>query len=132
MERFLVTGGAGFIGSNICKRLVDQNCFVRVVDNLITGKKSNLASVIGKIEFIEADIGDEDAARHATKGIDVVLHQAALPSVPKSVNNPAATHKHCVDATFMALLAARDSKVKRFVYAGRLIGLRRHHDPAEG
>jgi nucleoside-diphosphate-sugar epimerase len=118
MQRFLVTGGAGFIGSNICKRLVDQNCFVRVVDNFLTGKKNNLASVIDKIEFIEADIGDEDVARHATKGIDVVLHQAALPSVPKSVDNPAATHKHCIDATFMALLAARDSKVKRFVYAG--------------
>jgi nucleoside-diphosphate-sugar epimerase len=118
MERFLVTGGAGFIGSNICKRLVGQNCFVRVVDNLITGKKNNLASVIDKIEFIKADIGDEDVARQATKGIDVVLHQAALPSVPKSVDNPAATHKHCVDATFMVLLAARDSKVKRFVYAG--------------
>ena len=118
MQRFLVTGGAGFIGSNICKKLVRQNCFVRVVDNLLTGKKDNLAPILDKIEFIQADIGDEDVARSATKGIDVVLHQAALPSVPKSVDNPAATHKHCVDATFMVLLAARDSKVKRVVYAG--------------
>jgi nucleoside-diphosphate-sugar epimerase len=117
MQRFLVTGGAGFIGSNICKRLIQQNCFVRVVDNLLTGKKDNLSPISDKIEFIQADIGDEDVARSATKGIDVVLHQAALPSVPKSVDNPAATHKHCVDATFTALLAARDSKVKRFVYA---------------
>jgi nucleoside-diphosphate-sugar epimerase len=117
MERFLVTGGAGFIGSNICKRLVRQGCFVRVVDNLLTGKKSNLASVIDSIEFIEADIGDENTAHEAMKGIDVVLHEAALPSVPKSVDNPAATHRHCVDATFMVLLAARDAKVKRVVYA---------------
>jgi len=117
MERFLVTGGAGFIGSNICKKLVSQGCFVRVVDNLITGKKSNLADVIDKIEFIEADMGDQQVARSAMKDIDIVLHQGALPSVPRSVADPAATHKHCVDATFTLLLAARDAGVKRFVYA---------------
>ena len=117
MSRFLVTGGAGFIGSNICRKLVSQNCFVRVVDNLLTGKKSNLSDIISKIEFIEADMGDEQVANAAMKDIDVVLHQGALPSVPLSVDNPAATHKHCVDATFTLLLAARDSGVKRFVYA---------------
>ena len=117
MNRFLVTGGAGFIGSNICKKLISQNCFVRVVDNLLTGKKSNLSDIIDKIEFIEADMGDEQVANVAMKDIDVVLHQGALPSVPLSVDNPAATHKHCVDATFTLLLAARDSGVKRFVYA---------------
>ncbi len=117
MNRFLVTGGAGFIGSNICRKLVSQNCFVRVVDNLLTGKKSNLFDIIDKIEFIEADMGDEQVANTAMKDIDVVLHQGALPSVPLSVDNPAATHKHCVDATFTLLLAARDSGVKRFVYA---------------
>jgi nucleoside-diphosphate-sugar epimerase len=117
MERFLVTGGAGFIGSNICARLVQENCFVRVIDNLLTGKKSNLANIIDKIEFIEADMGDETVARSAMKGIDVVLHQGALPSVPKSVEDPAATHKHCLDATFTLLLAARDAGVKHFVYA---------------
>jgi UDP-glucose 4-epimerase len=117
IERFLVTGGAGFIGSNICKRLVSQGCFVRVIDNLLTGKKSNLADIMGKIEFIEADMGDKRIARKAMKGIDVVLHQGALPSVPRSVDDPAATNQHCVDATLTLLLAARDTGVKRFVYA---------------
>jgi len=116
MEKFLVTGGAGFIGSNICKRLVSQDCFVRVVDNLLTGKKSNLAGVIDKIEFIQADMGDSEVAQSAMKDIDVVLHEGALPSVPVSIDDPAATHKHCVDATFTLLLAARDAGIKRFVY----------------
>jgi len=117
MERFLVTGGAGFIGSNIAAKLVSQGCFVRVVDNLLTGKKSNLTGIIDKIEFIEADMGDEKIAHSAMKDIDVVLHQGALPSVPRSVDDPAATHKHCLDATFTLLLAARDAGIKRFVYA---------------
>ena len=117
MEKFLVTGGAGFIGSNICKKLVSDGCFVRIVDNLLTGKKSNLKDFIDKIEFIEADMGDEEVARTAMKDIDVVVHQGALPSVPRSVDDPAATHKHCIDATFTLLLAARDAGIKRFVYA---------------
>ena len=117
MERFLVTGGAGFIGSNICRKLISQGCFVRVVDNLLTGKKSNLADIIDRIEFIEADMGNEKIARSAMKDIDFCLHQGALPSVPRSVDDPAATHKHCVDATFTLLLAARDVGIKRFVYA---------------
>jgi nucleoside-diphosphate-sugar epimerase len=117
MTKFLVTGGAGFIGSNICRELISQGCFVRVVDNLLTGKKSNLASIIDKIDFIQADMGDVEVARSATKDIDVILHQGALPSVPLSVDNPAPTHRHCVDATFTLLLAARDAGVKRFVYA---------------
>ena len=117
MDKFLVTGGAGFIGSNICRKLVSDGCFVRVVDNLLTGKKSNLADVIDKIEFIEADMGDEQVARAAMKDIDVVLHQGALPSVPRSVDDPAAAHRHNIDATFTLLLAARDAGVKRFVYA---------------
>ncbi len=117
MEKFLVTGGAGFIGSNICRRLVAEGCFVRVVDNLLTGKRSNLDDMIDKIEFVEADMGDPKVARSVMKGIDVVLHEGALPSVPRSVDEPELTHKHCVDATFMLLMAARDSGVKRFVYA---------------
>lgn len=117
MEKFLVTGGAGFIGSNICKKLVSQGCFVRVVDNLLTGKKSNLEDIIDKIEFIEADMGDEKVAHDVMKDTDVVLHHGALPSVPRSVEDPAATHKHCVDATFTLLLAARDAGIKRFVFA---------------
>ncbi|MHC4070722.1 MAG: SDR family oxidoreductase [Planctomycetota bacterium] len=117
MEKFLVTGGAGFIGSNICRKLVSQGCFVRVVDNLLTGRKGNIVDVIDKIEFIQADMGDSEVAQSAVKDIDVVLHQGALPSVPVSVDNPAATHKHCVDATFTLLLAARNAGIKRFVYA---------------
>jgi nucleoside-diphosphate-sugar epimerase len=117
MDKFLVTGGAGFIGSNICTKLISQGCSVRVIDNLLTGKKTNLAAISDKIEFIEADMGNPDAARAAMKGIEVVLHQGALPSVPRSVDDPATTHRHCVDATFTLLLAARDAKVKRFVYA---------------
>ena len=117
MEKFLVTGGAGFIGSNICKRLVAEGCFVRVVDNLLTGKRGNLASILDKIEFVEADMGVPEVARSVVKGIDVILHEGALPSVPRSVDDPALTHQHCVDATFTLLLAARDAGVQRLVYA---------------
>jgi nucleoside-diphosphate-sugar epimerase len=117
MEKFLVTGGAGFIGSSICKRLVADGCFVRVVDNLLTGKRSNLASIMDKIEFVEGDMGDPEVARAVVKGIDVVFHEGALPSVPRSVDEPDLTHRHCIDATFTMLMAARDARVKRFVYA---------------
>lgn len=114
---FLVTGGAGFIGSNICRRLLAQDHSVRVIDNLLTGKKSNLDGIIDKIDFIEADMGDEQVANDAMKDIDVVLHEGALPSVPRSVDEPHLTHKHCVDATFTLLNAARKNKIRRFVYA---------------
>jgi nucleoside-diphosphate-sugar epimerase len=117
MEKFLVTGGAGFIGSSICRRLVEEGAFVRVVDNLLTGKRANLATILDRIEFVEADMGDPEIARAAMKDIDVVLHQGALPSVPRSVDDPAASHRHCVDATFTLLLAARDAGIQRFVYA---------------
>lgn len=117
MEKFLVTGGAGFIGSSICKRLVADGCFVRVVDNLLTGRRSNLAPIRDKIEFVEADMGDPEVARAVVKGIDVVFHEGALPSVPRSVDEPDLTHRHCIDATFTMLMAARDARVKRFVYA---------------
>jgi len=117
MEKFLVTGGAGFIGSNICRRLVKEGCFVRVVDNLLTGRKNNLAPIMDKIEFVEADMGESEVARRVCKGIDVILHEGALPSVPRSVDDPALTHRHCIDATFTMLMAARDAHVKRFVYA---------------
>lgn len=117
MEKFLVTGGAGFIGSNICRRLVQEGFFVRVVDNLLTGKKTNLEDIIDRVEFIEEDMGEPEVARAAMKDIEVVLHQGALPSVPRSVDDPEATHKHCVDATFTLLKAASDAGIKRFVYA---------------
>ena len=114
---FLVTGGAGFIGSNLCRALVEDGCAVRVVDNLLTGYKKNLDGLFDRIEFIEADMGDPEVAYKAMKDIDVVLHQGAVPSVPRSVDDPACTHVHCVDATFQLLEAARKQKVKRFVYA---------------
>ncbi|HSV26908.1 MAG TPA: SDR family oxidoreductase [Sedimentisphaerales bacterium] len=117
MNRFLVTGGAGFIGSNICRELVRTGCFVRVIDNLLTGKESNLADIRNRVDFINADMGDYQTARSAMKDIDVVLHQGALPSVPRSVDDPDACHRHCVNATFNLLLAARDAGIKRFVYA---------------
>jgi nucleoside-diphosphate-sugar epimerase len=88
-----------------------------VVDNLLTGKRSNLADIMDRIDFIEADMGDKEVARSAVRDVDVVLHQGALPSVPRSVDDPAATHQHCVDATFTLLMAARDAGVKRFVFA---------------
>jgi nucleoside-diphosphate-sugar epimerase len=96
---------------------VNEGCFVRVVDNLLTGKRDNLAPILDKIEFVEADMGVPEVARAVVQGIDVILHEGALPSVPRSVDDPAATHQHCVDATFTLLLAARDARVKRFVYA---------------
>jgi len=117
VEKYLVTGGAGFIGSNICHKLLAQGCFVRIIDNLLTGKKENLADIIEKIDFIQADMGDYELARAAMDDVDVVLHQGALPSVPRSVDDPAATHQHCLNATFTLLLAARDAGIKRFVYA---------------
>src|SRR4030042_3824809 len=117
MEKKLLTGGAGFIGSNICRRLVKEGGFVRVVDNLLTGKRSNLAPIIDKIDFVEADMGVPEVARAVVKDFDVILHEGALPSVPRTVDDPALTHQHCVDATFTLLMAARDARVKRFVYA---------------
>jgi nucleoside-diphosphate-sugar epimerase len=117
MKRCLVTGGAGFIGSNLCRRLVKEGYAVRVLDNFLTGKRSNLADLAGKIELIEADMGDPKVARAAMEGVEVVFHLGAVASVPRSVADPLCTHVNCVDATFILLLAARDVGVRRFVYA---------------
>lgn len=117
MMRCLVTGGAGFIGSNLSRRLVKEGCTVRILDNFLTGKRSNLADLAGTIELIEADMGDPKVARAAMEGVEVVFHQGAVPSVPRSVADPLCTHVNCVDATFTLLLAARDAGVRRFVYA---------------
>ncbi|NLH15200.1 MAG: SDR family oxidoreductase [Phycisphaerae bacterium] len=117
MMRCLVTGGAGFIGSNLCRRLVKEGAFVRVLDNFLTGKRSNLADLSDRIELIEADMGNPKFARAAMKDIEVVFHQGAVPSVPRSVADPLCTHVNCVDATFTLLVAARDAGVRRFVYA---------------
>ncbi len=133
MPRYLVTGGAGFIGSHLTEALRRRGAFVRVVDSLITGHRENLAHVDG-VEFIEGDLADLDVARRAVEGIDLVLHQAAIPSVPRSVSDPLTSHRANVDATLNVLVAARDAGVKRVVYAasssayGNTATLPKHED----
>jgi nucleoside-diphosphate-sugar epimerase len=117
MSLYLVTGGAGFIGSHLAEELVRRGETVRVADNLATGKRQNRAH-IKHVEFIEGDLADLDVARRVVAGVDFVLHQAAIPSVPRSVQDPLTSHRANVDATLNVLLAARDAGVKRVVYAG--------------
>jgi UDP-glucose 4-epimerase len=117
MALYLVTGGAGFIGSHLCEELVRRGERVRVVDSLITGKRANLAHV-PRVEFIEGDLADLDVARRSVQGVDYVLHQAAIPSVPRSVDDPITSNRANVDASVNLLVAARDAKVRRVVYAG--------------
>src|SRR6476620_9425209 len=118
MASYLVTGGAGFIGSHLAEALVGRGESVRVVDSFITGKRQNLEAVADAIELIEGDLAEPDVAKQAVAGVDYVLHQAAIPSVPRSVADPMTSHRANVDATLQLLLAARDSGVKRIVYAG--------------
>ena len=113
----LVTGGAGFIGSNLADELLRQGAKVTIIDNLVTGSRENLAEIGGDFDFIEADLNDEPELRKAVEGVDVVFHEAALPSVPRSVNDPVETHNACVNATFKLLVAAREAGVRRFIYA---------------
>jgi nucleoside-diphosphate-sugar epimerase len=117
MAHYLVTGGAGFIGSHLAEELVRRGERVRVVDSLITGKRHNLAH-IPRVEFIEGDLADPAVAQRAVAGVDYVLHQAAIPSVPRSVQDPVTSHRANVDASLNVLVAARDAGVKRVVYAG--------------
>ncbi len=117
MPLYLVTGGAGFIGSHLAAELVCRGERVRVVDNLITGKRKNLDAAPGA-EFIEGDLADIDVARRAVEGADYVLHQAAIPSVPRSVKDPITSNRANIDASLNILVAARDAGVKRLVYAG--------------
>ncbi|MBL8191814.1 MAG: SDR family oxidoreductase [Acidobacteria bacterium] len=114
---YLVTGGAGFIGSHIAEALVKRGDRVRVLDNLMTGKRENLAHLTGKFEFIEADIRDAAATRQAMEGVNIVFHEAAIPSVPRSVAEPQLNHDANVNGTFNVLMAARDAGVKRVVFA---------------
>lgn len=114
---YLVTGGAGFIGSHLTASLVEQGAGVRVLDNFSTGKRENLAPILGKIDLVEGDITDPRICAHACAGVRFVLHQAALPSVPKSIADPVSSHRTNVDGTFNMLLAARDAGVRRFVFA---------------
>jgi UDP-glucose 4-epimerase len=113
----LVTGGAGFIGSHLVDALLERGDQVRVLDDFSTGSWENLEADRERLEIVEGDITDPSAARAAMRGVKVVYHQAALASVPRSVANPLATHRVCVDGTLQVLLAARDAKVRRVVYA---------------
>ena len=117
MASYLVTGGAGFIGSHLAEELLRRGHRVRVVDSLITGKRANLAA-IPAAEFVEGDLADADVAARAAAGMDYVLHQAAIPSVPRSVDDPATTNRANITATLNILVAARAAGVKRLVYAG--------------
>ena len=115
--KFLVTGGAGFIGSHLTEELVQRGHQVRVVDDFSTGKKKNIASFLDKIELIEGDIRDIEVCRQAAKGMDFVLHQAALTSVPYSIENPLLTNEINIKGTLNLLLASRDATVQRYVFA---------------
>jgi nucleoside-diphosphate-sugar epimerase len=117
MSTYLVTGGAGFIGSHLAEELVRRGHTVRVADSLITGKRSNLDHVAAA-EFHEGDLADPDFAQRVVEGCDYVLHQAAIPSVPRSVKDPITSNRANVDATLNVLVAARDAGVKRLVFAG--------------
>jgi UDP-glucose 4-epimerase len=140
MTSFLVTGGAGFIGSHLAEELLRRGQRVRVADNLSTGKRANVdaaeaaasASIIAggagsnagstailrEIQFVEGDLADIDVARAAVEGIEIILHQAAIPSVPRSINDPLTSHRANVDGTVNLLVAATEAKVRRIVFAG--------------
>lgn len=113
----LVTGGAGFIGSHIAATLAARGARVRIVDNLSTGHLENVEEIGGEVDFVQASINDIDTMRRALEGVELIFHQAAIPSVPRSVENPRETHEACVEGTFSLLMAARAAGVRRLVYA---------------
>ena len=116
MAQYLVTGGAGFIGSHLAEELIRRGERVRIVDSLITGKRQNLAH-LEQAEFLEGDLADFEVAQRAVQGVDYVLHQAAIPSVPRSVQDPITSNRANIDASLNVLVAARDAAVRRVVYA---------------
>lgn len=117
MAIYLITGIGGFIGSSLARELLKQGAKVRGIDNFSTGKRENLQEILGQVDFREADMLDLDAVHAACRGVDYVLHQAAIPSVPKSVLDPSGSNRANVDGTVNVLVAARDARVKRLVYA---------------
>ena len=117
MSLYLITGIGGFIGSSLARELLSRGEQVRGVDNFSTGRRDNLTEILDRIDFREADILDLDAMHKACAGVDFVLHQAAIPSVPKSVLDPLGSNRANIDGTVNVLVAARDAKVKRVVYA---------------
>jgi nucleoside-diphosphate-sugar epimerase len=113
----LVTGGAGFIGSHLAAALVERGARVRIIDDLSTGHRENVAEIGGDVDFVQASLTDSKAVSRALQDVELVFHEAAIPSVPRSVSKPTETHEASVNATFSLLLAARDQKVRRLVYA---------------
>jgi nucleoside-diphosphate-sugar epimerase len=115
--KVLVTGGAGFIGSNLADALIQQGAKVSIIDSFVTGFQENLDEISGDFEFFKGDINDSALLYKALEGVDTVFHQAALPSVPRSVADPVETHEACVNGTFNLLLRAKEAGVRRLVYA---------------
>lgn len=113
----LVTGGAGFIGSHIAAALAASGAHVRVIDDLSTGYPENLAEIGGDVDFVQGSVADESALKRALEGVELVFHEAAIPSVPRSVEDPRQTHIASVDSTFSLLLTSREKKVRRIIYA---------------
>ena len=113
----LITGGAGFIGSHIASALASAGARVRIIDDLSTGYRENLDAIGGDLDFIQGSVADEKSLRKALEDVELVFHEAAIPSVPRSVENPRQTHIASVDSTFSLLLASREKKVRRIVYA---------------
>jgi nucleoside-diphosphate-sugar epimerase len=116
-SKVLVTGGAGFIGSNLAEELIRQGARVVIIDNLVTGFRENLEEIKGDFEFVEGDLNDDEKLKKAIQNVEIIFHEAALPSVPRSVENPAETHQACVNGTFNLLVKAKDAGVKRLIYA---------------
>src|SRR5579863_10513239 len=118
MTRYVVTGGAGFIGSALVRALLARGASqVRVIDNLLTGREANLSEICTQIEWDRSDIRDATAMLSAIRGADVVFHLAAIPSVPRSIRDPVPSHEVNIDGTFSVLRACVDAKVGRVVYA---------------
>ncbi len=117
MTKAIVTGGAGFIGSALVRKLIESGASVGVIDNLLTGYEKNLAEVRDRVEFHRIDIRDAAAVAEAIRGANIVYHLAAIPSVPRSINDPVPSHEVNIDGTFNVLRAAADAKVRRVVYA---------------
>ncbi len=116
-SKILVTGGAGFIGSNLADELIRQGAKVSIIDNFVTGFRENLEEIRGDFEFIEGDLNDDEKLNKALEDVSIVFHQAALPSVPRSVENPLDTHQACVNGTFNLLLKSKEKGVRRVIYA---------------
>src|SRR5512142_179978 len=117
MATYLITGVAGFIGSSLARALLERGDRVRGLDNFSTGRRENIADLLDRIDFRQIDVADAAALGDICQGADYILHQAAIPSVPRSITDPVSTHRSNINGTVNLLLAARDAKVKRLVFA---------------